>query len=73
MVSTKTVRNDVYLTAIINTQEQEIQKLKAINNELHNKLSNDNVSIYLDIFFTLSIVFNFNLITDEITNNNVCF
>lgn len=60
MVSTKTVRNDVYLTAIINTQEQEIQKLKAINNELHNKLSNDNVSIYLDIFFTLSIVFNFN-------------
>jgi hypothetical protein len=36
VISTKTVRNDVYLTAIMNTQEQEIQRLRAINNELSN-------------------------------------
>lgn len=36
VISTKTVRNDVYLTAIINTQEQEIQRLRTINNELSN-------------------------------------
>ncbi|XP_025423509.1 uncharacterized protein LOC112692900 [Sipha flava] len=40
IVPSKTVRNDLYLTAIINTQEQEIQRLKVINNELNNKLSN---------------------------------
>ncbi|XP_060872891.1 uncharacterized protein LOC132946826 [Metopolophium dirhodum] len=36
VISTKIVRNEVYLTAIINTQEQEIQRLRAINNELCN-------------------------------------
>lgn len=36
VISTKIVRNEVYLTAIINTQEQEIQRLRAINNKLSN-------------------------------------
>lgn len=36
VISTKIVRNEVYLTAIINTQEQEIQRLRSINNELSN-------------------------------------
>jgi hypothetical protein len=45
------VRNDLYLTAIINTQEQEIQRLKVINNELNNKLSNSIVSIFLRYVF----------------------
>jgi len=43
-MSTKTLKNDIYLTAIINTQEQEIQKLQTINNELKIKLSKYNVS-----------------------------
>lgn len=42
--STKTIRNDIYLTAIINTQEKEIQKLRFINNELKIKLLKHNVS-----------------------------
>lgn len=45
-LSTKTVRNDLYLTAIINTQEQEIQRLKVINNELIATLPKHNVSYY---------------------------
>lgn len=44
MVSTKTVRNDLFLTAIINTQEQAIQRLHVINNELKIKFSKYNVS-----------------------------
>ncbi|XP_050437475.1 uncharacterized protein LOC126843766 [Adelges cooleyi] len=39
MISTKTVRNDVYLTAIINTQEQALQKLQNVNNELRTQLT----------------------------------
>lgn len=45
------MRNDLYLTAIINTQEQEIQRLKVINSELNNKLSNSKVSIFFKIHF----------------------
>lgn len=44
IMSTKTVRNDLFLTAIINTQEREIQRLKAINNELITTLPKHNVS-----------------------------
>jgi len=44
MMSTRTMKNDVYLIAIINSQEQEIQKLQAINNELKIKLSKYNAS-----------------------------
>lgn len=57
MLSTKTVKNDVYLTALINTQEHEIQRLQNINNELKTKLSKFNVSfillysIHLIVFF----------------------
>lgn len=46
IASTKTVKNDVYLMALINTQEQEIQRLQAINYELKIKLSKLNVSFY---------------------------
>lgn len=46
MMSTKTVKNDVYLLALINTQEQAIQRLQAINYELKIKLSKLNVSFY---------------------------
>jgi len=49
MMSTKTMKNDVYLIAIINSQEQEIQKLQAVNNELKNKLSEYNASYALHI------------------------
>lgn len=44
-VSTKTEKNDLFLTAIINSQEQEIQRLQAINNELKIKLLKSNVSL----------------------------
>lgn len=50
-VTTKTFRNDIYLTAVINTQEQKIQKLKSINNELKIKLLKCNVSFYL-LYYT---------------------
>lgn len=46
MVSTKTVKNDIYLMALINTQEQKIQRLQAMNYELKVKLSKLNVSFY---------------------------
>lgn len=45
IVSTKTIKNDLYLTAIINSQEQEIQRLQVINNELKIKLLKYNVSL----------------------------
>lgn len=51
MMSTKTLKNDVYLTAIINTQEQEIQRLKVINNEFRNKLLKHKVSFYSLIIY----------------------
>jgi len=41
-LSTKTIKNYVYLTALINTQEHEIQRLQDINNELQTKLSKFN-------------------------------
>lgn len=56
VLSTKTVRNDVYLTAIINTQEKELQRLKANNIELNHKLTNYNVSYHL--FYTCSLCLN---------------
>lgn len=43
-MSTKTLKNDLYLTAIINSQEHQIQRLQIINNELKIKLSKYNVS-----------------------------
>lgn len=46
IASTKAVKNDLYLTAIINTQEQEIRRLQAVNNELKTKLSNYKVNYY---------------------------
>lgn len=46
IVSIKTVKNDLYLTAIINSQEQEIQRLQVINNELKIKLIKYNVSFF---------------------------
>lgn len=46
-LSAKIVRNDLYLTAVINTQEQEIQRLQAINYELKTKFFKSNVGFHL--------------------------
>ncbi|XP_050521031.1 uncharacterized protein LOC126894225 isoform X2 [Daktulosphaira vitifoliae] len=42
MISNKSIRNEVYLTAIINTQEQALQRLQNINRDLKTKLSIQN-------------------------------
>lgn len=55
-MSTKTIRNDLYLTAIINTQEQKIQSLQVMNNELKIKLSKYNVSFYLLYFLLIYLI-----------------
>lgn len=57
MMSTKAVKNDIYLTAIINTQEQKIQKLQALNNELKLKFSKYNASVHLQ-YIILNNIFN---------------
>jgi len=54
VISTKIVRNEVYLTAIVNTQEQEIQRLRAINNELSN--TNTYGKYYVSFHFLYFII-----------------
>lgn len=55
MVSSKTVKNDLYLTAIINTQEKSLQRLQAINNELKIQYSKYHVGSKLYILYTITI------------------
>jgi len=51
VISTKIVRNEIYLTAILNSQEQEIQRLRAINNEL------SNTNTYLKYYVSLHLLY----------------
>lgn len=57
---TKTVRNDLYLTAIMNTQEKEIQRLHAVNIELKTKLSNYKVNYLINILVLNYLFFKLN-------------
>lgn len=59
IVSTKTVKNDLYLTAIINSQEQEIQRLQDINSELKIQLLKYNVSFsckFIILYFIINLI-----------------